>query len=272
MKRFKRRSARMNILHFHVLIRRYFRQIFTNPGVLLPLVLQAPVMLLIFAVVCRSDAFAVRDVTGANLAIFMLVIMCALMGLLNSYREICKEREILSREVFGGLDVTAYVFSKFFVVFVIGAAQSLLLYAGALLLVDFPFANVGEYALGWLALLLTNVSTAAIGLLISALLKKSESAILPVLLVIIMQVVFADCLISLDGAAACLRYVTPAAWGAAVFGRLCGINGWYPEIEWYHRDLYEANPLLSVLVLAAFAAVFVWLTAWRLRRAYRQKD
>ena len=42
MKKFKRRSARMNAQHFRVLTRRYFRQIFSSPGTLLPLVLQAP--------------------------------------------------------------------------------------------------------------------------------------------------------------------------------------------------------------------------------------
>lgn len=47
MKKFKRRSARMNAQHFRVLTRRYFRQIFSSPGTLLPLVLQAPVMLLV---------------------------------------------------------------------------------------------------------------------------------------------------------------------------------------------------------------------------------
>lgn len=36
MKKFKRRSARMNAQHFRVLTRRYFRQIFSSPGTLLP--------------------------------------------------------------------------------------------------------------------------------------------------------------------------------------------------------------------------------------------
>lgn len=269
MKKFKRRSARMNAQHFRVLTRRYFRQIFSSPGTLLPLVLQAPVMLLVLFVAADGAAFANRDLTQSNVILFMLVVMAALSGILNSYREICKERDILSREVFGGLDVTAYVLSKFVVLLAIGAAQCLFLYAGALLLADFSFPNAAGYLCGWLAMVLTNAAAAAVGLFVSALLKKSESAILPVLLLIIMQVVFSDCLLELDGAASKLCYVTPAAWGAAVFGNLCGINGWHPEIEWYSRAMYEAPPLLSLLLLAAFAAVFVFLTALRLRRAYR---
>lgn len=41
------RSARMNAMHFRVLTARYFRQIFTNPGIFLPLLLEAPILLIL---------------------------------------------------------------------------------------------------------------------------------------------------------------------------------------------------------------------------------
>ena len=109
----------------------------------------------------------------------------------------------------------------------------------------------------------------AVGLFISALLKKSESAILPVLFIIIVQVVFCDSLIRLDGAAGLIKYITPAAWGTAVFGKACGLNGWS---EWFSRPLYGVNPLISLAALAAITALFVLLTAAKLRRTYRHKD
>ena len=126
MKKFRRRSARMNLMHYRVLVRRYFKQIFTSLGTLLPLLLQAPVMLLIVYLVCQREAFTMKTpefLTGANVILFMLVVMSALMGILNSYREICKEREVLSREVFGGLDISAYVLSKFSVLAAVGLFQ-----------------------------------------------------------------------------------------------------------------------------------------------------
>ena len=86
MKKFRRRSARANLEHFRVLTARYFKQIFTNLGVLLPLLLEAPVMLLILFVVAEGDAFAAKDITQANIIMFVLIVMAALMGLLNSYR------------------------------------------------------------------------------------------------------------------------------------------------------------------------------------------
>lgn len=274
MKKFRRRSARMNLMHFHVLVCRYFRQIFSSLGTLLPLLLQAPVMLAIVYIVCVKDAFTHKTgeyLTSANVVLFVLVVMCALMGILNSYREICKERNVLSREVFGGLDVSAYVLSKFTVLAIIGIVQSAILFGGTLLFIDFAFP---EPATGYLcafgAMALTNISTMAIGLFISALLKKSESAILPVLFIIIEQVVFCDCLFTLEGGAGWLRYITPSAWGIAIFGNAAGLNDWAPQF--FHKDLFGLNPLIGLGVLAALTFLFVFLTTFRLKRLYRQKD
>lgn len=270
MKKFKRRSARMNAQHFRVLTRRYFRQIFSSPGTLLPLVLQAPVMLLVLFVAADGAAFANRDLTQSNVILFMLVVMAALSGILNSYREICKERDILAREVFGGLDTTAYALSKFTVLAACGAAQCIVLFGGSLLFIDFCFPDpAAGYPLCLAAMILTDLAMTAIGLFLSALLKKQESAILPVLLLIIVQVVFCDSLIRLDGAAGLIKYITPAAWGTAVFGKACGLNGWS---EWFSRPLYGVNPLISLAALAAITALFVLLTAAKLRRTYRHKD
>ena len=275
MKKFKRRSARMNRMHFRVLVRRYFKQIFTSLGTFLPLLLQAPVMLAIVYIVCVKDAFIHKTaeyLTSANVVLFVLVVMCALMGILNSYREICKERDVLSREVFGGLDLSAYVLSKFTVLSVIGIVQCVILYGGTLTFVDFAYPDPATgYLCSVAAMILTNISVMAVGLFISALLKKSESAILPVLFIIIMQVVFCDSLFSLEGAAGWLRYVTPSAWGIAVFSRECALNSWAPR-EYFYKSMFDLNPLIGIAVLATIAIVFVLLTIFRLKHVYRQKD
>ena len=151
-----------------------------------------------------------------------------------------------------------------------GAAQCIVLFGGSLLFIDFCFpAPAAGYPLCLAAMILTDLAMTAIGLFLSALLKKQESAILPVLLLIIVQVVFCDSLIRLDGAAGLIKYITPAAWGTAVFGKACGLNGWS---EWFSRPLYGVNPLISLAALAAITALFVLLTAAKLRRTYRHKD
>lgn len=162
MKRFKKHSAKTNITHYGVLIRRQFRQIFSNRRTFFSLLLQAPVMLVISLFVYDKNTFAEGQVQvfSASTIIFVLVLVSALMGILNSYREIVSEREILSREVFGGLDVTGYVLAKFTVLAVVGFAQCVILTAGALIFIDFPFVSpVFGTAAFFLAVYLTNVSS-----------------------------------------------------------------------------------------------------------------
>lgn len=58
MKRFKKHSAKTNITHYGVLIRRQFRQIFSNRRTFFSLLLQAPVMLVISLFVYDKNTFA----------------------------------------------------------------------------------------------------------------------------------------------------------------------------------------------------------------------
>lgn len=71
------------------------------------------------------------------------------------------------------------------------------------------------------------------------------------------------------GAAGWLRYITPSAWGIAVFGHMCGLNGW---TEHFSKDFYGYHPLIPLATLAAIALLFLFLTIARLKRTYRQKD
>ena len=224
-------SPRMNVIQFRVLFCRYMRQIITNPWTIIPLVLEAPFMLVIVSFVYKDNCFidfGKGGLSAANTTLFLLALAPALMGLLNSYREICKEREILSREVFGGLDVTAYVVSKVAV----------------------------------LAIVVT-----AMGLLVSALLKKSESAILPVLIIIIMQVVFAGSLLEFEEPVKYLYFITPAMYGNSVLGNVAGLNAFFTM-----REIFDYNVYASCVILLAIAFVCHVLTVIKLKRDYRTKD
>ena len=270
MKKSKDVSARRNFKHFGVLVTRYFRQILLSRGTMISLILQAPIMLLIVSLVYRAGCFSdPEQALTANTTVFVLVLVPALMGILNSYREICKEREILNREVFGGLDVTSYVFSKLFVLAVVGLIQCVLFVLGSLTFIDFnlqkPILDIPLYLA---SVFLTNLAVTALGLWISAMLRKSESAILPVLLVIIMQVVFSDVVIPIDGAAKALLYVTPTMWGTAVLGNRFRLN----DLLLYSTQAsYDWNPLFGLLALIGFVLLFTLLTVLKLRHDYRSE-
>ena len=276
MKRFKKRSAKMNITHYGVLVRRQFRQIFSNVKLFLSLLLQAPVMLMIALFVYNRDTFQPGYVSlfDASTIIFVLVFVSALMGILNSYGAICNERPILTREVFGGLDVAAYLLAKFTVLALVGLAQCVILSGGALLAIDFPFTYpfVGTLQF-FLALYLTNVSVAAMGLLISSLLKNAGSAILPVLIVIIMQVVFSEAVFPIEGVVRNLCYITSAMWGVSLIGQSCLLNDyWITYTGERYKEIYDYSPVISIVALLAITALCLLLAIVKLKRDYKNKD
>lgn len=270
MKRVRSFSPKTNLIQFKVLCRRYLKQIVTNPWVIVPLLLEAPVMLIIVSFVYEDGAFEVPPMTSAasNTTLFLLVLASALMGLLNSYREICKEREILSREVFGGLDVTAYALSKIAVLALVGFVQSIIIVFGSLVFIDFCMARP-TYSLFFyfVAVFLTNYSVTALGLLVSCLLKKSESAILPVLVVIIAQVVFAGALLEFQAPVKYFYYITPTMYGTSVLGNVMDMNALVRMREIYDYNIYASIALMLLLTFVCHA-----LTIIKLKRDYRTKD
>lgn len=82
-------------------------------------------------VVCAgaSDPWrqAVGDPTRAQLAAFATAIVAVWLGLLNSAREIVKERAILDRECHAGLRMGAYLASKAVPLSVLAGAQCMVL-------------------------------------------------------------------------------------------------------------------------------------------------
>ena len=219
MKKFKKHSAKTDITHYGVLIRRQFKQIFSNKRTLFSLLLQAPVMLIISLFVYDKDTFADGKVNlfSASTIIFVLVLV------------------------------------------------------SALIFIDFPFLSpVFGTAAFFLAIYLTNVSVAAMGLLISSLLKNAGSAILPVLIVIIMQVVFSDSVFPIEGAARVLCYVTSALWGVSLIGFACDLNSYSAPLV--YNEIYNYSPAICIIVMGALTVVCLFLAIVKLKRDYKSKE
>ena len=119
--------------------------------------------------------------------------MAAFMGTLNSYREICKEREIILREASVGVSLPAVVLSKAFVLLLIEIVQAAILTVGFVNVVHIPqnhllFETNLEL---FVTVLLMLFASSATGLLVSAIFRSGETAILVVLVIMIGQVVSA---------------------------------------------------------------------------------
>jgi stage III sporulation protein AH len=108
---------------FVVLVERNLQLIWNDKLLLASLTLQSPFMVLVVKLTADPNCFTSNLVNiGSRTALFVLAAMATFMGTLNSYREICREREIILREASVGVSLPAVVLSKAAVLLLVCAA------------------------------------------------------------------------------------------------------------------------------------------------------
>ena len=253
---------------FWVLVQRNLRLIWNDKMLLGSLVLQSPFMVFVIRLVVDPNCFTSNLVNvGSRTALFILSAMAAFMGTLNSYREICKEREIILREASVGVNLLAVVLSKAFVLLLIEVAQAAILTVGFVNVVHVPqnhllFETDVEI---FITVLLMLFASSATGLLVSAVFRSGETAILVVLVLMIGQVVFSGILFTLTGAASAIASVIVCRWGMGALGASTDLNS---RLAWlkagFDGPMYDAtvaNLLGCWQMLALIAAVCI-VAAW----------
>lgn len=230
---------------FTVLVQRNLRLILNDKLTMASLILQAPFMVLVIKMVVDPDCFTSNLINiGSRTALFIISAMAAFMGTLNSYREICKEREIILREASVGVSLLAVVLSKAFVLLLIEDVQAAILTFGFVRIVNIPQNHLllDTDVEIFVSILLMLVASSAIGLLISAIFKSGESAILVVLVLMIGQVVFSGIMFTLTGVAARIAAVVVCRWGMGALGASTDLNG---RLAWlkqgFDSPMYDAT-------------------------------
>ena len=242
-----------------VLISRNFQLIWNQKLTLGSLILQAPLMVLVIKLVGEPDCFTSNLINiGSRTVLFIVCAMASFMGLLNSYREICKDREIIFREASVGVSLLATVLSKAITLFLVEAVQAGILTAGFVEIIHIPQnhllldTNVEIF----ITIFLLMAASSAMGLLVSASLKSSEAAVLLVLVLIIGQVVFSGVMFSV------------CRWGMGALGASTDLND---RLSWLKAGLdspmYDATvpnlvhswQMLGLITLVCVAAAWLVL-------------
>ena len=253
---------------FTVLVQRNLRLIWNDKLLMASLILQAPFMVFVIRLVVDPNCFTSNLVNvGSRTALFILSAMAAFMGTLNSYREICKERDIILREASVGVNLLAVVLSKAFVLLVVEIVQAAILAFGFVNVVHVPqnhllFETNSEI---FLTVLLMLFASSATGLLISALFKSGETAILVVLVVMIGQVVFSGIMFNLSGVSASIASVIVCRWGMGALGASTDLNS---RLAWlkagFDGPMYDSTiaNLLNCWQMLGLIAVVCIAAAW----------
>ncbi len=231
-------------------------------------------------VVGRSlDALPNRPNQDAPLILLVMVLCACFMGMANSVREIVKERAIYRRERAIGLSRTAYLAAKVVVLTLVTAVQSVVFTTIGILGHEPRHAVVLGSPLLELTLAVTviSLSSAMIGLVISALVDNSDKAMPLLVLITMSQVMFSGGLVAVHGKRGLeeISAVAPARWGFAAVASAADLNNVQkrgdPQLnpdsiadpQWAHTAAVYLTDVLACLTLGILAVI---ITALLLRR------
>ena len=250
---------------YGIITRRYIEIILNDMRRLAALLIQPVLIGILLAIVSDSDLFDIYESTKS----MMFVLSCSAIwiGVFDSIQEICKERNILKREYMAGLSSGAYILSKMTVQIILGAIQAAMLtltffiLVGAdekgILLDTFYFEMIMT---AWL----TTVSSAALGLVISSLVKTGDKAMAAAPFVLIVQLLFSGILFELKGVAEYISYITISRWSVEAMGSIARLNDLdlrmqaeFPALVHESEELFDATAghLLQDWCILAFMAV-----------------
>lgn len=190
--------------------------------------------------------------------LFLLGISAFWFGCNNAAKEIVRERALFEKERNAGLDAVGYLMSKFLLLALFTAVQSMLL----LCIVTLGTGLEGSILAYGISLCTVGVCGVSLGLAISAVSADTDVAATAVPLAIIPQVILAGAIKDVEGVSqfisACFA---PCYW---CFGMLskCFMN----SLELTYRDpMWSQNsPVLSFLVISMFTAMFMSIAVWYL--------
>ncbi len=229
---------------FFLLLGRYARIKVRDTGGLLVMLLQAPIIGLLLALVFGGQKQAIpfwclgalqdlnrkygseidtasKDLlsgmtatTDNSAALFFLAVVAVWFGTSNAAREIVSERAIYKRERMVNLKVFNYVFSKFLLLSLFSALQCTILLGIVFFALGF---NGGMNAFGQeLAILVvTSMDAVALGLLVSTMVTSNEAATSLTPIALIPQVVLGGLMVPMttNEILEFPMYVIPARWG-----------------------------------------------------------
>jgi ABC-type multidrug transport system ATPase subunit/pSer/pThr/pTyr-binding forkhead associated (FHA) protein len=229
-------SPGMLLRQFLILARRYFELILRDRMSLIVLLAVMPcigLLLLLIGQRCDligetadeiarqvADRGSYRVVARAQTLLLMMSLAAVLLGLFGASYEIIREWAIYRRERMVNLAIGPYVLSKVMVLMGFALVQCLALLAVLSLKVELPERGILLAAPleMYVTLLLATLTSVALGLLISALVRSQNMVIYVILVILFVQIIFAGVLFDLPKATTPLSYLTVTRWTMEALG------------------------------------------------------
>lgn len=224
-----------------ILCERYLELIAADKWNTLLLLLQAPVIAGLLVLKWRD----VDEVT--NSLLFALAFSAILFGTLNACREVVKEKDIFEREWMKGLDLSAYLWSKLFVLSLLAFAQCL-----CLIFIVNHWIDLGDPTILHLMVLFpASLAGTGLGLLVSAAVTTVDRSLASVPLLLLPQILFSELLLSNDHASSVVKLLDGLTITSWCFEGLSNLEKTEPS--WSAVFWSVAVPLLMTVSFLALA-------------------
>ncbi len=260
-----------------VLSKRYLEILFSDKRRLGILLIQAPLLAILLSFVSYNTNYQ-GEVTVFKYAgeakSFLFALSCAAfwIGILNSIQEICKERDILKRELMANLKILPYVFSKLLVLGTLCIFQSVfLIFISLIILRGLPPGNLGinSYFGMYLNTFLTAFSAACLGLLVSGVSKNSDRAMTMAPIILMPQILFSGIAFNLKGYADYFSNIINCKWSVKGFCIIANINKLplnkdstgvtFQSVE-YDSNILNLLNSFGALILISFICILLTIT------------
>nr|MBA2544304.1 ATP-binding cassette domain-containing protein [Deltaproteobacteria bacterium] len=260
-------STHSSLRQLAILCRRYVELILADRKNLALLLLQAPVIGVLLALVSKSDSLVGARIEAKKL-VFMLATTGVWFGVINAAREICKESAVLRRERLAGLRAGPYLASKLIVLFGLVLVQSALLLGVIAVRCKLPGDGVVMPAPLelFLTIAFSGLAGIALGLCVSAVASTPDKATSLIPIVLVPQVLFSGIMFGLHGIPKLASYAVPARAAVDAMSATLDTNALTtplfvplpPEPQYAH----EAAVLLGGWGLLWTQALVFTLLAW----------
>lgn len=214
-------------------------------------------IVILICMVTGRDTFVTYKATKSSS--FALICACIWIGIFNSIRLICRERDIIKREHRTGLHMSSYVAA-------LGLSEALLCCVeGILAAVIVRIANHGHFiqsgVLFWptaelcMTFFVTIYSSDMLGLLISSIVRTENAAMTVMPFALIIQLIMSGMIFDLEGLSKMISNLTISRWGQAAVLSSANVN----QMGFSRLAEYESTPghlLFLWLLLLMFAAAY----------------
>jgi ABC-type multidrug transport system ATPase subunit/pSer/pThr/pTyr-binding forkhead associated (FHA) protein/ABC-type multidrug transport system permease subunit len=246
------------------LVTRYARTLGRDRRTIGALLGQAPLIGLLICLLYPGDVLVLPDVQPARSAqfVFLLVTASLWLGLIDSCREIVRERGIIVRELAVGVRIDAQLIAKSVVLFTLAILQCVLLMIVVTVLRPLH-EPAGAYLQLTGLLVLTSWSMIGVGLLVSTIARSVDQSTSVIPLLLIPQLLFGGALVAYERMSTVIKVLSDlvvSRWAFAGAGHAIDMNSRLAEepngasLSGYGTAFFSLEPWVAAIVLLGFTA------------------